>query len=233
MNRNLFQRIYDEIKYLCKIATGKQLDELEQIKRTFDKVWKSVKKNTRPDIDQSDVVFADDGISYSIEKSFNEQVDDVINGTHNPRLDLYVANTPEYLINLNFSDSPVLMRNSKISDILEKHSDMSVDIIKQIPKAIEKPLLVLKSKTHPQDSVVIVTDISTAKGDVIVLIWANQYGNYIDIDLGDISLNTNFVASAYGRNTANLIEYAVNNNGVLYQNSDIKKVSQLLARNKD
>ena len=189
------------------------------------------RKNTRPDIDRKDVVFADGGVSYSTSKTFNEQIDEVLNGTHNPRLDLYVSETPEYLLKLNFPDSPILMRNSKISEILNKHSDMSTEIIKQIPKALENPLLVLKSKTHPKDSVVIVTDISTAKGDMIVPVWANQAGNYIDIDLGNISLNTNFVASAYGRNTASLIEYAVNNNGVLYQNPNIEKVSQLLARN--
>ena len=189
------------------------------------------RKNTRPDIDRKDVVFADGGVSYSTSKTFNEQIDEVLNGTHNPRLDLYVSETPEYLLKLNFPDSPILMRNSKISEILNKHSDMSTEIIKQIPKALENPLLVLKSKTHPKDSVVIVTDISTAKGDMIVPVWANQAGNYIDLDLGNISLNTNFVASAYGRNTASLIEYAVNNNGVLYQNPNIEKVSQLLARN--
>ena len=49
--------------------------------------------------------------------------------------------------------------------------------------------------------------------------------------MGDISLDTNFVASAYGRNTAGLIEYAANNDGILYQNPDMEKVSQLLARN--
>ena len=28
-NRNLFKKIYDEIKYLCKVATGKQLTEID------------------------------------------------------------------------------------------------------------------------------------------------------------------------------------------------------------
>lgn len=224
-NRNVFEKVYDEIKYLFKVATGKEKADIEKVKRQFDKVWEEFttveQKNT-----------ADEGgVKYSIAKSFDEQIDDVINGTHNPRLDLYVSETPDYLINLNFSDSPILMRNSKISEILNKHSDMSAEVIKQIPRAINNPLLVLKSKTHPQDSVVIITDIKTENGDMIIPVWANQSGNYIDLDLGDISLDTNFVASAYGRNTAGLIEYAANNDGILYQNPDMKKVSQLLARN--
>ena len=155
----------------------------------------------------------------------------MLNGKHNPRLDLYVSKTPGYLLKLNFSDCPLLMRNGKISEILNKHSDMSAEILKMIPKAIEDPVLVLKSKTNPANSVVIITDILTSKGEMIVPVWANQSGNYIDLDLGDVSLNANFVASAYGRNTENLIKYAVNHNGVLYQNSDTKRVIQLLARN--
>lgn len=41
-HRNVFQKIYDEIKYLCKIATAgsKEARELEKVKRTFEKVYK-------------------------------------------------------------------------------------------------------------------------------------------------------------------------------------------------
>lgn len=217
------QFLHDFISYLKKKISGNReiSFEISKLEDMFNRVF----------TDATEKVSNNSDVKYSTGKTFDEQIDDVINGTHNPRLDLYVSETPEYLIKLNFSDKPILMRNGKISEILNKHSDMSAEIIKQIPKALENPLLVLKSKTHPKDSVVIVTDISTANGDMIVPVWANQAGNYIDLDLGDISLNTNFVASAYGRNTASLIEYAVNNNGILYQNPDIEKVSQLLARN--
>lgn len=217
------QFLHDFISYLKKKISGNReiSFEISKLEDMFNRMF----------TDATEKVSNNSEVKYSTGKTFDEQIDDVINGTHNPRLDLSVSETPEYLIKLNFSDKPILMRNGKISEILNKHSDMSAEIIKQIPKALENPLLVLKSKTHPKDSVVIVTDISTTKGDMIVPVWANQAGNYIDLDLGDISLNTNFVASAYGRNTASLIEYAVNNNGILYQNPDIEKVSQLLARN--
>ena len=39
-NRTLFQKVYDEIKYLCKVATGKELTEIEKVKREFDRAWK-------------------------------------------------------------------------------------------------------------------------------------------------------------------------------------------------
>ncbi len=40
-NRNVFQKIYDEIKYLYKVATGsKEARELEQVKRAFEKAYR-------------------------------------------------------------------------------------------------------------------------------------------------------------------------------------------------
>jgi hypothetical protein len=41
-HRNVFQKIYDEIKYLCKIATAgsKEARELEKVKRAFEKAYK-------------------------------------------------------------------------------------------------------------------------------------------------------------------------------------------------
>ncbi len=41
-NRNVFQKIYDEIKYLVKVATAgsKEARELQRVKRAFDKAYK-------------------------------------------------------------------------------------------------------------------------------------------------------------------------------------------------
>ena len=45
-NRNIFQKIYDEIKYLVKIATAgsKEARELEKVKRAFEKAYKEAGK---------------------------------------------------------------------------------------------------------------------------------------------------------------------------------------------
>lgn len=47
-DRNLFQKIYDEIKYLWNVATGKEKADIEKVKAAFDEAWKqmSVKKET-------------------------------------------------------------------------------------------------------------------------------------------------------------------------------------------
>ena len=39
-NRTLFQKVWDEVKYLCKVATGKELTEIEKVEREFARAWK-------------------------------------------------------------------------------------------------------------------------------------------------------------------------------------------------
>ena len=99
-----------------------------------------------------------------------------------------------------------------------------------MPNIINDPVLILKSKTHPKESVVLITDIVTRKGEIIVPVWANQEGNYIDVQFGEVVKKTNFAASVYGRDIKALIEYASNNDGFLYENPDKKRVKNLLAR---
>ena len=171
------------------------------------------------------------GARYSTAKSFAQQVEDVIDGTHNPRYDLYVSQTPSYLTGIGFPEGPLLMRNGKIGEILYKHPEMSVELIQRIPQVIKDPVLVLKSATHPTESVTIITDVQTNKGPLFIPVWVDQDGVYVDVDLGEVSTQTNFVASAYGRNVKSLIAQAAANDGVLYQSPDNKRVSQLLARN--
>ena len=59
-NRNVFQKIYDEIKYLCKVATAgsKEARQLEKVKHEFEKVYKEIGKaseetNAKTDVQHS------------------------------------------------------------------------------------------------------------------------------------------------------------------------------------
>lgn len=48
-NRNVFQKVFDEIKYMCKIATAgsEQAKQLEKAKRMFEKVYREGKAETK------------------------------------------------------------------------------------------------------------------------------------------------------------------------------------------
>ncbi len=56
-HRNVFQKIYDEVKYLYKVATAgsKEARELERVKKLFDEAYRVETKNT-----------ADSGVKYSL-----------------------------------------------------------------------------------------------------------------------------------------------------------------------
>ena len=180
---------------------------------------------------RSAVVKSLDNVRFSLAKPFAEQVDDVLAGRQSQTIDLYVSETPDVFVELGFPKTPMLMRSSKVKEILAKHTEMSVELIKQIPEAIQNPLFVLKSKTNPDVSVVAITEIMTEQGELVVPVWINQDGVYLDIDLDKpVALKTNFVASAYGRNVKGLLEYALNNDGILYVNPDKEKVDKLLTR---
>ena len=67
-NRNLFQKIFDEIKYLCKIVTSgsKEARELEKVKKVFSDVYResgTTQKNTTEE----------GGVRYDINLSFDKK----------------------------------------------------------------------------------------------------------------------------------------------------------------
>lgn len=57
-HRNVFQKIFDEIKYLCKTATAgsKEARQLEKVKKAFEDAYRSETKNTT----------ADGGVKYAL-----------------------------------------------------------------------------------------------------------------------------------------------------------------------
>ena len=82
-NRNLFQKIYDEIKYLYKKATGKQLTEIEKVKREFDKAWKELSlenSNEATDAEVDDVNFS---VSVTDEETLNSLNEQLAKGEYN------------------------------------------------------------------------------------------------------------------------------------------------------
>lgn len=84
-NRNLFQKVYDEIKYLCKVATGKELTEIEKVKREFDKVWEEFSANESLENEATDSEIDDVNFSVSVtdEKTLNDLNDQIAKGEYN------------------------------------------------------------------------------------------------------------------------------------------------------
>lgn len=66
-NRNVFQKIYDEIKYLCKVATAgsKEARELEKVKRAFEKAYQEGGKQSDTKYSVSDKNIKDNSTGYA------------------------------------------------------------------------------------------------------------------------------------------------------------------------
>lgn len=228
-NKSVPKRILSALRGL---ASGENKNVDPSVKKGLRKLYKAY-VNTLDragygvlvsEIDKDEV---EEGVKINRNKSFAAQVDDVIEGRHNPNLDLYVGETPKVLLEIGLDNVPLVMRNSKIGAILNKHGEMSVELIKKIPEAIKSPLFILKSKTHPNDTVVVITEIEMDGQELIVPIRINETGTYLDVDLRiPVTGTANLVASAYGKDTVNLIKYAIENNGVLYVSNDKEKIRE-------
>ena len=138
-----------------------------------------------------------------VEKTFSEQVDEVIEGKY-PKRDMMVVseNTPKVLQEIGLNDLPITMTQKHLYTITNKdgkykdvnYHDIDPEVIKQIPEALERPLNVLKSDTK-EDSIVVVTELADKNGDIIVA--------SIKIDgkgqINDIQIDSNVMTSAYGK----------------------------------
>ena len=72
-HRNVFQKIYDEIKYLCKVATAgsKEARELEKVKKAFEEAYRAESKAT----DTKSEDFYDASTKYSLRVTDKDTLD--------------------------------------------------------------------------------------------------------------------------------------------------------------
>ena len=101
-NRNLFQKIYDEIKYLCKVATAgsQEARELEKVKKAFEDAYRADSKAQKNTAEDGGVVLS---ISRTQSMSWAEQVNGVLyDGKNIRRNDTLVVGSPDTTL---FADS--------------------------------------------------------------------------------------------------------------------------------
>lgn len=76
-HRNVFQKIYDQIKHLCKLATAgsKEARQLEEVKKAFEEVYREAGQGTKNTAD-------DGGVKYSIAEIVDEDGNSYGVGVH-------------------------------------------------------------------------------------------------------------------------------------------------------
>jgi hypothetical protein len=76
-HRNVFQKVFDEIKYLCKMATAgsKAARDLERVKHQFEKAYRE-NVNGKPEVETQTEMEGDvDGVQYSVTVEDKETLD--------------------------------------------------------------------------------------------------------------------------------------------------------------
>ena len=218
---NVFKKIYDEIKYLYKLATAgsKEARELEKVKRAFDKAYKE-SANTGKATD------------YHVSSTFSEEIDKTLNGTMAKDSQVKARDfTPEYLVNNGAKDLPMLITQNHVKTVVYTEAEakkLGLSIAKGINyHGLGKDLLVkaidsmdTPSAVYKKDAnnFIIITELTDNDGNTIIVpVRINGRGAY-----NNVYIDENHITSVYGKK--NLQNYLDNNN---FTEIDIKKGTAL------
>ena len=61
-----------------------------------------------------------------------------------------IGRTSDVLKSINVKDYNIYFGKSKIQKILNKHQDMDIGFIKQVPEILEKPIVIMDSVTRSE-----------------------------------------------------------------------------------
>lgn len=131
-----------------------------------------------------------------------------------------VGSTSDALRSIGVKDYEIKFGKSKIGRILQKHQGMTADIIKQVPKIVENPIVVMRSKTQP-NRITLFGEVSDLNGKpVLVAMELNpttKSGEIMDFGV---------IASAYGKDNA---QNLLNSSQILYVDQNENRTSPWLA----
>lgn len=152
-------------------------------------------------------------------KVFRKNIQDALESKVRGNKPVKVCDTPLILQELGVPDLPIKMRigiaanTTKKEGIAEHAHELTLDMLEQIPQALNEPVFVMKSATQPGD-IVVFTDIKDAQGRSVIVPLTIQK----DIGHGDIA---NVIKSIYGRNAEDLfVAKQVLEKNLLYANTE-------------
>ena len=156
------------------------------------------------------------------EKSFAQQVDDVLNGKADRYSDLKVCDTPQILLDVGCEQLPMFYTQRHLRKVilpknLVKHTHgLTEEQIKKMPELLEKPVMIYDSLSRQDSLVVVTSEVDTENDPIIISIHPNGSGKY---DLERVS--SNFITSVYGRENFNKhLELELQADNILYINKE-------------
>lgn len=228
--KEFYDVLTDSIGYDGIIAEWKHKDGTSNVYVIFNSEQAKLTDNQNP-TDNPDV-------RYSISKKFYDDFDKW--DGKNPSITFEIGNTSDALQSIGIKNQKIIMHSGMILNKLNKHSELSRDIFRQIPELLERPVIVqfsdaIDSKTGKQkyDSrITVLGELYTEKesngrkanNPVLVsieLLPKNKKSTKL--------LNVSVITSAYAK--SNLQRY-INKNSILYIDPDKKRTNKWLSLNR-
>ena len=106
--------------------------------------------------------------------SFAQQVDEVAKGKYNSQNMLLVCGTPPVLQEVGLNALPVTITPKHVKNIMGTQSNTGNahglgEMIKQLPEALKRPVMVIESATKAGSSVVVITQLTDSAGNSVVV----------------------------------------------------------------
>lgn len=213
-HQNLFQRLWSEVKYLCRIATAgsKEARQLEKVKKAFEDAY----RNTKPAEKSTDT--ESDGVRYAIREEAKAEVKKALEDKFYKGEIKLTENTPSILLSQKgVRDLPMLMKTSHIRENIfteEEAKNRGLKVNKNINyhglgdalffKVIDgldgvteayRGTKNAENSERREKYFLLVSQYTDAAGDVInIPIYINEKGLY-----NRVMVDTNKLATVFGK----------------------------------
>lgn len=141
----------------------------------------------------------------------------------NPRIKFNIGTTSKSLLEIGVKESDIYMDSSKLIKIQHDHKEMTDDVIKKIPDIIQRPMLIMESKTVHGRITMFGEVVADGKPILAVLELNPSTANGIRIE------NVIKVASSYGKNNA---QSFINKSNILWIYDKKNKTDSWMMRNR-
>lgn len=157
------------------------------------------------------------------EKTFAEQVDEVLSSKIPFYSSLKVCNTPKILVDIGCKQLPMLYTQKHLRDALHEKSSknphwhgLTIEQVKNLPVFLQEPVIVFDSLTRDDSVMMILSETDNDNLPLVVSVKPNGQGRY---NLEQI--DSNFITSIYGKdNFSRYIENIIKNDKLLFINKE-------------
>lgn len=194
-------------------------DAIEKLQDLFVEGLADASANYQMKTSGTEVVMDGENLKYQT-RSFQDQVDELIEGKFPSDSAVYVGKTPSILAEIGFDGNlPMLVTQKHIKDAIAPKNDeihqhgLTVDQVKSIPDKLKSPVMLIDSFKSGSNTVLAVIDEVDPDGcPVVVAIKADGSGRF-----NGILVDSNFITSMYGRERfAKFLERCIKGNKLLY-----------------